>query len=90
MPRPGRSSYLSMGLAVPNGLGRAEIVRWVVESLHPFDIVIDRGFRPLMKTGRAEYFLPSAETVARDVRQVFVHSRQRVAKLLRVSSKTNK
>jgi len=43
-----------------------------------------------MKTGRPEYFLPSAETVARDVRQVFVHSRQRVAKLLRVSSKTNK
>jgi len=79
-----------MGLAVPNGLGRAEIVRWVVESLCPFDIVIDWGFWPLMKTGRPEYFLPSAKTVARDVRQVFVHSRQRVAKLLRVSSKTNK
>jgi len=65
-----------MGLAVPNGLGRAEIVHWVVESLRPFDIVTDQGFQSLMKTGRPEYFLLPAKTVARDVRQVFVHSRQ--------------
>ncbi|KAL6309071.1 hypothetical protein BKA93DRAFT_821897 [Sparassis latifolia] len=34
---------------------RAEIVRWVSESLHPFAIVEDRGFHSLMKMGRPEY-----------------------------------
>jgi len=83
--RPGRLSYSLMGLPLPNVLGRAEIVCWVAESLRPFDIVTDQGFQSLMKTGRLEYYLPSAETIARDVRQVFVHSHQRVAKMLKVS-----
>lgn len=30
---------------------RAEIVRWVAESVWPFKIVEDRGFQSLMKTG---------------------------------------
>jgi hypothetical protein len=38
---------------------RAEIVRWVSESLCPFVIVEDQGFKSLMKTGRPEYYLPS-------------------------------
>ncbi|KAG2084071.1 uncharacterized protein F5147DRAFT_748844 [Suillus discolor] len=38
---------------------KAEIVRWVCESARPFDIVKDRGFQSLMKTGRPEYYLPS-------------------------------
>ena len=29
----------------------AEIVRWVSKSLQPFDVVSDRGFLSLMKTG---------------------------------------
>jgi hypothetical protein len=29
---------------------RAEIVKWVAESLRPFEIVKDQGFQCLMKT----------------------------------------
>jgi len=62
----------------------AEIVRWVAESKRPFKIVNDRGFQSLMKTGRPEYYIPSAETVSRDVKKVFVCVRQRIAKMLQV------
>jgi hypothetical protein len=65
---------------------RAEIVRWVSESKRPFQIVKDRGFQSLMKTGRPEYHIPSPETVSRDVRNVFVNVRKRIAKMLKVSS----
>src|SRR5260370_33386503 len=46
---------------------RAEIIRWVAESLRPFAIVKDRGFHSLMKTGRRDYDIPSPSTIARDV-----------------------
>jgi hypothetical protein len=65
---------------------RAEIVRWVSESKRPFKIVKDRGFQKLMKTGRPEYYIPSPETVSRDVKKVFVRVRKRIAKLLKVKS----
>ncbi|KAG1849785.1 hypothetical protein C8R48DRAFT_750180 [Suillus tomentosus] len=42
---------------------QAEIVRWASENLRPFEIVHDRGFQSLMKTGRPEYYLPSPSTV---------------------------
>src|SRR5277367_1392708 len=64
---------------------RAEIVRWVSESKRPFKIVTDRAFRSLMKTGRPEYPIPSAETVSHDVRNVFVNVRKHLAKILQVS-----
>lgn len=67
-------------------LHRAEIVRWVAESNRPFRIVEDRGFQSLMKTGRPEYYIPSASTVSRDVRLVFARTRQRIAKILQVCS----
>ena len=38
---------------------RAEIVRWVAESQRPFQIVEDRGFKNLMKTGWPDYYIPS-------------------------------
>jgi hypothetical protein len=63
---------------------RAEIVRWVSESVRPFSIVEDRGFKSLMKTGRPEYYIPSASTVSRDVRLVFARTRERIAKMLQV------
>jgi len=72
---------LGLGLI---SLNRAEIVRWVAEGKRPFQIVNDRGFRTLMKTGRPEYRIPSAETVSRDVKGVFVKVRQRIAKMLQV------
>ncbi|KIK35542.1 hypothetical protein CY34DRAFT_60168, partial [Suillus luteus UH-Slu-Lm8-n1] len=61
---------------------RAEIVHWVSESLRPFEVVKDRGFQSLMKTGRPEYYLPSPTTISRDVRLVFVWTRKRIAKML--------
>ena len=61
-----------------------EIVRWVSESLRPFQIVSDQGFQCLMKTGRPGYYLPSPSTVSRDVKVVFAKARNRIAKLLRV------
>jgi hypothetical protein len=64
---------------------RAEIVRWVSESVRPFSIVEDRGFLMLMKTGRPEFYIPSASTVSRDVRLVFARARQRIGKMLQVS-----
>ena len=63
---------------------RAEIVRWIAESKRPFQIVNDRGFQSLMKTGRPEYHLPSMQTVSRDVKRVFVQARKRIAKMLQV------
>ena len=63
----------------------AEIVRWVSESLRSFEIMKDRGFSSLMKTGRPEYYIPSPKTVARDVRQVFIRTRKRIARMLQVS-----
>jgi hypothetical protein len=37
-----------------------------------------------MKTGRPGYYIPSPVTVSRDVKKVFVKSRQRIAKMLQV------
>ncbi|KAG2746212.1 hypothetical protein P692DRAFT_20738596 [Suillus brevipes Sb2] len=64
---------------------RAEVVHWVSESLRPFEIVNDRGFNTLMKTGCPKYYLPSPSTVSRDVKQVFVKTRKRIANMLQVS-----
>ena len=63
---------------------RAEIVRWVCESKRPFEIVKDRGFQSLMKTGRPGYHIPSPPTVSCDVKKVFVRVRKRIAKMLQV------
>ena len=63
----------------------AEIVRWVAESKRPFQIVNDRGFQSLMKTGRPEYHIPSMQTVSHDIKQAFVEARKRVAKMLQVT-----
>jgi len=52
--------------------------------MRPFNIVSDRGFQSLMKTGRPGYYIPSPATVSRDVKQVFVKSRQRIASMLQV------
>ncbi|KJA13834.1 hypothetical protein HYPSUDRAFT_124166, partial [Hypholoma sublateritium FD-334 SS-4] len=41
------------------------------------------GFVSLMKTGRPGYYIPSLQTVSRDVKWVFVKSCQRIAKMLR-------
>lgn len=68
----------------PDVTQSAEIVRWVAESKRPFQIVNDRGFKKLMKTGRPDYHIPSMQTVSRDVKKVFVQVRKRIAKMLQV------
>jgi hypothetical protein len=50
--------------------------------MRPFNIVSDRGFQCLMKTGRPHCYIPSSSTVSRDVKQVFVRARKRIAKML--------
>ncbi|KDR65506.1 hypothetical protein GALMADRAFT_148651 [Galerina marginata CBS 339.88] len=69
-----------------NLLPSAEIVCWVSENKQPFQIVKDRGFKSLMKTGRPEYYIPSSETVSRDIKTVFVSVRKRLAKMLQQQS----
>ena len=71
------------------GSGRAKIVHWVAESLQPFSIVEDHGFKMLMKTGRPKYYIPSVATVSRDVCQVFMCTRIWVARMLQVSKVTD-
>ena len=63
---------------------RVEIVRWVSENLRPFNIVNDRASQCLMKTGRPGYHIPSASTVARDVKTVFARTRKTIATMLQV------
>lgn len=65
-------------------LSSAEIVQWVAESLRPFEIVKDKGFKHLMKTGCPDYWIPSPSTVSRDVKTVFSKTRNCIAKLLQV------
>ena len=60
-------------------------MQWMAESFRPFAIVDDDGFKRLMKTGRPDYYIPSRSTVSRDVKNVFVKSKGRVSKFLRVS-----
>jgi hypothetical protein len=61
---------------------RAEIVWWIAKSKRPFNIVSDCGFQNLMKTGRPEYYIPSPETVSRDVKKVFANAQKRIANML--------
>ncbi|KAF8055640.1 hypothetical protein FPV67DRAFT_1435052 [Lyophyllum atratum] len=61
---------------------RAEYVRWISESLRPIDIVKDRGFINLMKTGRPETYIPSPSTISCDIKLVFAKTKERVGKLL--------
>ena len=50
--------------------------------MRPFEIVADRGFKTLIKTGRPEFYLPHPSTVSRDVRLVFGRTRKRIAEML--------
>jgi len=63
---------------------RAKIIWWVAESKRPFQIVNNRGFQSLMKTGRPDYHIPSMQTISCDVKQVFVQVCKCIAKMLQV------
>ena len=76
--------FLSSWQISEKELGSAEFVHWVTENNRPFKIVDDHGFRCLMKTGRPGYYIPSADTLSRDVKNVFVRVRGHIAKTLKV------
>ncbi|KAF9220056.1 hypothetical protein BS17DRAFT_715694, partial [Gyrodon lividus] len=52
------------------------------ETWYPFDVVNDRAFCALMKTGRPDYYLPSAATVLHDLQSVFGCTWQWVGRML--------
>lgn len=54
--------------------------------MRPFNIVKDRRFNVLMKTGRLEYKIPLPTTVGRDVHKVFERTRNHVGAMLRAST----
>ncbi|KAG2340504.1 hypothetical protein BDR05DRAFT_977330 [Suillus weaverae] len=62
---------------------KAEIMKWVSESLRPFNIVKDHGFQCLMKTGRPEIYIPSPSTISQDICLVFAQTCTRIAKMLK-------
>ena len=61
-------------------------ISWVMESNQPFQIVNDPSFRMLMKTGRPDCYIPSAETLSCDVKNIFVCIHACIAKMLEVKS----
>ena len=79
--KQGELEVLNMLNLNKRAICRAEIVRWVAESLRPYSIVEDRGFQSLMKTGRPEYYIPSRVTVSRDVHLIFARTRNRIAQM---------
>ena len=85
--RPGTFIYLQYlwHMIDSDGTDSCEIVKWVSQSMRPFSIVKDEGFKTLMKTGRPNHYILKRRTVARDVRYVFKKTKIRIAKILQVS-----
>jgi hypothetical protein len=75
-PRLGELSPFQLECFTDLVIDSAEIVKWVAESMRPFSVVEDDGFKMLMKTGRPEYYIPLRRTVARDVKHVKRHVRR--------------
>ena len=48
----------------------------------PFSIVKDQGFHTLMKTGHPSHCIPSAATIACDVKHVFKETKAHIAQIL--------
>ncbi|KAG2337343.1 hypothetical protein BDR05DRAFT_978537 [Suillus weaverae] len=68
---------------------KAEVVYWVAERLYPFEIIKDRGFQSLMKTGRPQYYLPLPVTMSHNVWLVFARTRQLIADMTKAWSSIN-
>ena len=62
---------------------RAHIVKWVTESNRPANIINDRELKELLTAGQPKLEIPSASTVARDIKLSFERCKGRIAKLLR-------
>jgi hypothetical protein len=62
----------------------ANHVSWICESKRPFAIAKDQGYHRNMKTGWPHQYIPSPETISRDVRVVFVEAHKYISGLLKV------
>lgn len=60
-------------------------MKWMSESLHPFQTAADRGFLELMKTGQPGYYVPSPSPISHDVKIMFANTCKRLAWVLCVS-----
>ncbi|KAJ3756097.1 hypothetical protein EV360DRAFT_72291 [Lentinula raphanica] len=67
-------------MLTPNNLQQLT-VRWVAKSLRAFQIVQDCGYQWLQKEGRPNQYVPSKETVARDVKKLYAAAKERLANL---------
>ncbi|KAE9385638.1 hypothetical protein BT96DRAFT_738067, partial [Gymnopus androsaceus JB14] len=56
--------------------------RWVAESACPFRVVRNRGFHWLQKEGHLKHYIPSKETVARDVKKLYTKTKEKLAEEL--------
>jgi hypothetical protein len=61
---------------------RAHLVKWIVESNRPPEILNDRELRTLLTAGRPKLEIPTPTTLRRDIRAAFDNCQDRVAKLL--------
>ncbi|KAE9393957.1 hypothetical protein BT96DRAFT_771236, partial [Gymnopus androsaceus JB14] len=61
---------------------RVVTARWVSELAGPFHIVKDRGYRWLQKEGRPERYIPSRETVSKDVKNLYEKVKEKLAEEL--------
>lgn len=59
--------------------------RWVSESARPFHIVTDRCYKWLQKEGRPDRYIPSRETVSRDVKHLYNRTKEKLIQELQVS-----
>ncbi|KAF9064680.1 hypothetical protein BDP27DRAFT_1155391, partial [Rhodocollybia butyracea] len=66
---------------------RVVTARWVSESACPFNIVKDRCYHWLQREGRPERYIPSRETVSRDVKKLYTCTKEKLAKELQAQDK---
>ncbi|KAF9052599.1 hypothetical protein BDP27DRAFT_1242547, partial [Rhodocollybia butyracea] len=87
--RIGKKSQSKLAAALRTMKGWAEVVtaRWVSESAHPFNIVKDRCYRWLQREGCPEQYIPSCETVSRDVKKLYTCTKEKLAEELQAQDK---
>ena len=62
----------------------ADHISWMSESKRPFNLVSDAGYHRVMKKGHPGHYIPSDQTIRRDLHHVFVKSQEKIAKRLQV------
>ncbi|KAJ3766522.1 hypothetical protein FB446DRAFT_708560 [Lentinula raphanica] len=64
---------------------RVVTARWVAENARPFLTVQDQCFRWLQKEGCPNHYIPSKETVAKDVKILYKRTKEKLATELQMS-----